>query len=158
MGRRVYEGMMDNAVIGTAVQDIFSLKTPAGKGAQLHHVQLSAAGVTSAAEVRMRLKRGTGTLGGSTGGTAPTVSPADPGDSQASACTFHINDSNQATATFVNLLGFQWNVLLPFDYMPGPEDEDREVIDVSSILVLDLPAAISPAVTASGLMKWREMP
>jgi hypothetical protein len=160
MGSRTYNGYMDNAVIGTAVQDIFSLKTPAAKGAQLHHVSLTAGGVTTVAEIRMRLKRGTGTLGGSTGGTnVTTLPPADPGDTQASGCTFHYGDTTQATATaFVNLVPFQWNVLGPFDYMPGPEDGDREAIDVSSILILDLPAVIAASLTASGFMKWREYP
>ena len=158
MGDRVYTGSMDNTALGTAVEDIFSLKSPAGKGAELHHMQLSAAAVTTAAEIRLRFKRGVGTLGGSTGGSAPTPQPTDPGDTQAAACTFHFGDTTQATATtFTVLLYFQWNVLLPFDYMPGPETSDREKIDVSSILVLDLPATIV-AVTASGFMKWREYP
>jgi hypothetical protein len=157
MGSRVYEGYMDNAAIGTAVQDVFSLKSPAGKGAELHHMQLSAAGVNTAAEIRMRLKRGTTiTVNGSVG-SAPTPNPADPGDTQAAACTFHYGDTTQYAATFVNLVPFQWNVLLPFDYMPGPEVDDRERIDVSSVLVLDLPAVIV-AVTASGFVKWREYP
>lgn len=158
MGRRIYSVPMDNATIGTAVQDIFSIKTPAGKGAQLHHVQLSAAAVTTAAEIRMRLKRGTGTLGGSTGGTVVTPAIVDVGDTLVAASVAHINDTTQATATaFVTLEFFQWNVLLPFDYMPGPEDEDRDTCDVSSILVLDLPAVIV-AVVASGFLKYRELP
>lgn len=158
MGDRVYTGVMDNTAIGTAVQDIFSLRTPAGKGAELHHMQLSAAAVTTAAEIRMRFRRGTGSITAGSGGTNVSVmNPTDPGDTQAAACVFHYGDTTQAIATFVNLEFFQWNVLLPFDYMPGPETSDREKLDVSSILVLDLPAVIV-AVTASGFMKWREYP
>jgi hypothetical protein len=151
---------MDNATIGTGVQDIFSIKTPASKGAQLHHVQLSAAAVTAVAEVRMRLKRGTATVTLGSGGTAPTAAIVDPGDTQVAASTCHINDTTQATTSgvFTALEFHQWNVLLPFDYMPGPEDEDRDACDVSQALILDLPAAISPAVVASGFFKFRELP
>jgi len=69
-------------------------------------------------------------------------------------------DTTQATTTgnFTGLaIYFNWNVLLPFDYMPGPEDEDRETALVSQALILDLPAVIT-ATTMSGFIKWREVP
>jgi len=160
MGRRIYSVPMDNANIGTAVQDIFAVKTPANKGAQIHHVQLCAGAVSAVAEIRMRLKRGTATVTLGSGGTVPTPAIVDVGDTLAAASVAHINDTTQATTSgaFTTLEFFQWNVLMPFDYMPGPEDEDRDTCDVSQALILDLPAAITPAVVASGFFKYRELP
>lgn len=156
MGRRIYVAGFDTVSVGTAVQDIFSLLAGSAKGIQLHHIHLEAAGVTTAAQIRMRLKRGTGVTNGS-GGTNVTPLIVDAGDTLAATATAHVNDTTQQTGTFQTLALFQWNVLLPFDYMPGPEDEDREVALVSSSLVLDLPAVIT-ATTLSGFIKWRELP
>jgi hypothetical protein len=160
MGRRIYSAGFDTVSIGTAVQDIFSLLAGTAKGCQLHHIHLEAAGITTAAQLRLRLKRGTVTVTQGSGGTAPTPGLIDAGDTLASTSTIHCNDTTQATTTgnFTTLLEyFQWNVLLPFDYMPGPEDEDREVILPSQILILDLPTTIV-ATTVSGFIKWREVP
>lgn len=160
MGRRIYSGGFDNVSIGTAVQDIFSLLAGTTKGVQLHHIHLEASGVTTAAEIRMRLKRGTATVTQGSGGTVVTPLIVDAGDTLAATGVLHVNDTSQATTSgnFTGyLIYFNWNVLLPFDYMPGPEDEDREVALVSQALILDLPATIV-ATTVSGFIKWREMP
>lgn len=161
MGRRIYTAGFDNIGIGTAVQDIFSLLAPAAKGAQVHWAHLEASGVTSPAMVRMRIKRGTATVTQGSGGSAPTPGMVDPGDTLASACTLHCNDTTQAT-TSGNFTGFvqysQWNVLLPWDYMPGPEDEDRPVIGVSQAFIIDLPTTIGATYTCSGFLQWREFP
>jgi hypothetical protein len=159
MGRRIYVASFDNVAVGTAVQDIFSLLAGSAKGIQLHHIHLEAAGVTTAAQIRLRLKRGTATITNGSGGTNVTPVIVDAGDTLAATATAHVNDTTQATTNgaFSTLAMFQWNVLLPFDYMPGPEDEDREVALVSQALILDLPAGITQT-TISGFIKWRELP
>jgi hypothetical protein len=159
MGRRVYQGGFDNVSVGTAVQDIFSLLAPSSKGIILHHIHLEAASITTAAQIRMRLKRGSATVTNGSGGSAPTPTPTDAGDSLAAAATLHCNDTTQSTTSGAfSVLGyFQWNVLLPFDYMPGPEAEDSEKALISQNLVLDLPAVIV-ATTISGFIKWEEIP
>ena len=160
MGMRIYSAGFDTVGVGTAVQDIFSLLAGTTKGIQLHHIHLEAASITTAAQVRLRLKRGTATVSQGSGGTAPTPGFVDAGDTLASTATLHCNDTTPATTTgnFTTLLEyFQWNVLLPFDYMPGPEDADRETALVSQALILDLPAVIT-ATTMSGFIKWREIP
>lgn len=160
MPRRIYAGGFDNVAIGTAVQDIFSLKAGAAKGIKIHHIHLEAASITTAAQMRMRLKRGTATVTQGSGGSAPTPGAVDPGDTLAASAVLHCNDTTQAT-TSGNFTGyvlyFQWNVLLPFDYMPGPEDEDRDRADVAQALILDLPAVIT-ATTVSGFIKFEEYP
>jgi len=160
MGRRIYQSGFDTISIGTAVQDIWLLFAGASNGIQLHWIQLTAASVTTAAQIRLRLKRGTATVTVGAGGTLPGKNFVDDGDSKASGSTVHANDTTQATTTG-NFTGytdyFQWNVLLPFDFMPGPEDEDRPTCSVSEALILDLPAVIT-ATTVSSFAKWREYP
>src|SRR5579872_5648704 len=146
MGRRIYKSAVDTVSIGTTVQDIWSILAGASNGIQLHWLQCTASGVTTAAELRLRLKRGTATVTIGSGGSTPTKNLVDDGDSKASGSTLHANDTTQAT-TSGNFTGyleyFQWNVLLPFDYMPGPEDEDRPACSVSEAWILDLPAVIT---------------
>ena len=160
MGRRIYKAGIDTVAIGTAVQDIWSAFNGASNGSQLHWIQATAASVTTAAQLRLRLKRGTATVTQGSGGSTPGKNLVDDGDTKASGITLHANDTTQATTTG-NFTGFteyfQWNVLLPFDYMPGPEDEDRPTASVSEILILDLPAVIT-STTISSNMAWREYP
>lgn len=160
MGRRIYKAGVDNVTVGTAVQDIWSILAGAAIGIQLHWMQLTAGGVTTAAELRMRLKRGTATVTMGSGGSTPAKNIVDDGDTKASGSTLHANDTTQAT-TSGNFTGyleyFQWNVLLPFDYMPGPEDEDRPACGAAEAFILDFPTTIV-ATTISGNMSWREYP
>lgn len=158
MGDRVYVANFDNVSIGTAVQDILSLKAGAANGVELHYIELNAAGVTSPAEIRMRLKRLPATVTAGSGGTAPTMNVMDSGDAKSATATAHANDTTQATTsgTPANLLVWQWNILLPFQYLPAPED--RPTIQPGEELVLDLPAVIGVATTVSGFIKWRELP
>lgn len=158
MGQRVYTVPIIGGTVGTAVQDIFSLLAGSANGIELHHIHLEAGGVTSPAEISMRLKRGTATITQGSGGSAVTPAPTDVNDTKAAGTTAHINDTTQATTSgaFTALLGFNWNVLMPFDYLPAPED--RETCTVSQALILDLPATIGAATTVSGFIKFREMP
>jgi hypothetical protein len=160
MGRRIYKSGVDTVTIGTAVQDIWSLLAGAANGIQLHWLNCSASAVTTAAEIRMRLKRGTATVTMGSAGTTPAKNLVDDGDTKASGSTVHANDTTQAT-TSGNFTGyveyFQWNVLLPFDYMPGPEDEDRPSCLGAEAFILDLPAVIV-ATAISQNVSWREYP
>lgn len=160
MGRRIYKSGVDNVTIGTAVQDIWDILSGASNGIQLHWLQCTAAGVTTAAEIRMRLKRGTATVTQGSGGTTPAANLVDDGDTKASGSTVHANDTSQATTSgnftaYVEY--FQWNVLLPWDYMPGPEDEDRPACLTAQAFILDLPTTIV-ATTISQNLAWREYP
>lgn len=159
MGRRVYQAGFDNVSCGTAVQDLFSLLAGSAKGIILHHIHMEAASITTAAQLRMRLKRGTATVTQGSGGSTPTIGITDSADTLAATATLHCNDTSQATTSgaFTSLAFFNWNVLLPFDYMPGPEDEDRERALVSQALILDFPTTIV-ATTISAFIKWSEVP
>jgi hypothetical protein len=156
MGQRIYKTQFENITIA-AVQDIFSMKAGAANGIEIHQIDLSAGGVTSPAEIRLRLKRLPVTVTQGSGGSTPTVSPADSGDIKASTATVHANDTSQATTagTAAVLCAWQWNVLLPWQYLPAPED--REITQAGEAIVLDIPG--SPASTVvSGSIAWREIP
>jgi hypothetical protein len=161
MGRRVYKANFNAVNVGTAVQDIWTLFAGASNGVQLHRCDMSAAAITTAVQVNVRLKRGTATVTIGSGGTAPAKNLADDGDTKASGSTLHANDTTQATTSgnFTGLVqAWQWNLLLPFDYMPGPEDEDRDCCSVSEALIFDLPATIAATYSLSSNIAWREYP
>lgn len=156
MGQRVYVANFENVSIST-IQDVLSVKAGAANGVELHQIDLSAGGVTSPVEIRMRLKRLPATVTAGSGGTAPTMSAVDSGDTKAATATVRANDTAQATTsgTAAILQAHQWNVLMPWQYLPAPED--REVIQAGEALVLDFPAAPA-AILVSGTIKWREVP
>jgi hypothetical protein len=157
MGQRVYTAFFDQVSIA-AVQDALSLKAGAANGIELHHIMLTANGVTSPAEIRLLLKRATGTATQGTGGSTPTAIAVDDGDTKASAATVHANDvTTQMTGSVATqtLMPWNWNVLLPFEYLPAPED--RELCQAGEGFALNVPAA--PVSTlVSGFIKWRELP
>lgn len=152
----VYTVRFDNVTIA-AVQDIFNLKASANKGLEVRQISLSAGAVTSPAEIRLNLKRHPVTVTQGSGGTTPTAQKVDSRNPVAATATPHANDTSQGTTsgTAVILESWQWNVLLPFDYMPGPTDSDRDSCDVSEALILEVVA--TPASTVvSGFFKWAE--
>lgn len=156
MGDRVYKTYFDNVTVA-AVQDLFSLKAGAATGLELHQVDFTAGGVTAAAEIRIRLKRLPATVTQGSGGSVPVIGAADSGDTKASGTTVHANDTSQATSggTIVILGAWQWNVLLPFQYLPCPED--RDTIQPAEAIVLDV-AATPASTVVSGFITWREVP
>jgi hypothetical protein len=157
VGQRVYSTFFDNVTVA-AIQDLFSLKAGAVNGIEIHQIDLNAGGVTAPAEIRLLLKVAPATVTQGTGGSAPVISPTDSGDTKAATATAHANDVTTqmtSTGTIKTLQAWQWNVLLPFQYLPAPED--REVIQATEGIALNIPAA--PASTLiSGTIKWRELP
>jgi hypothetical protein len=156
MGQRVYKTFFESVTIA-AVQDIFSIKAGSANGVELHQIDLSAGGVTGPAEIRLRLKVLPATVTAGSGGTAPTISPSDSGDTKSATVTVRVNDTTQATTsgTSKTLQAHQWNVLMPWQYLPAPED--REMIQAGEAIVLDIPG--TPASTVvSGTIVWRELP
>jgi len=156
MGQRVYSAQFENATI-SAVQDVFLLKAGSANGIELHQIDLSAGGVTSPAEIRLRIKRLPATVTNGSGGSSLTANATDSGDTKISTATARSNDTTQATTsgTAVVLQAHQWNVLMPWQYLPSPED--REVVQAGEALVLDIPG-VPTSTVVSGTIKWRELP
>lgn len=154
-GGRIYYVPIDNVAIGTAVQDIFAFKCGAG-GLILHWIHLESTNIAAAA-LRMRIKRGTATVTIGSGGTNITAVAASANNSVAAAMTAHINDTTQATTSgaFTTMAPFNWDTVLPFDYLPAPEDRIDCILNQG--IILDLPATIV-AVTISGFAVLEEIP
>lgn len=125
MSQRIYTVVFENVTVAAA-QDLIAIKAGAGGGIEVHHIMMSAGGVTAAAEIRLRLRRLTGTVTlGTVGGGAFTPLAIDDNDPSSSA-TAHINDTTQATGTAITTLrAWQWNVLGMFEHLPVPEQRDR---------------------------------
>jgi hypothetical protein len=158
MGQRVYAARFENVTIA-AVQDVLSLRAAgAANGCELHHIMLSASGVTAAAEIRLNLKRLPATVTAGSVGTAPTIGAVDSGDTKAATAVVRANDTTQATTsgTAFIIASWAWNVLGMFEYLPAPED--REVIQSAEALVLEIPGTPTASTVVSGMIKWREMP
>lgn len=156
MKEYVFTYPIENVSIGTAVQDIFSIKSGTGSPVEIHHIHLESTN-SAAAALRMRLRRCSAITLGS-GGTAASLSASYGTDDAgpAPAATLHINDTSQATGgTFTTLEGFNWDTVLPFDYLPAPEDREKCKAGGEGF-VLDLPATIT-ATTVSGFFKWSEV-
>ena len=154
MGDRVYTMPIDSVTFGTAASDIFTLMGLTVNGIVLHHIHLEA-NVTAEAALRFRLKRLTATAVTGSGGAAGTPVPCDPLDA-AVVGTYRIGDTAQATGGATNILaGFYWDVALPFDHLPAPEDRER--CSVLSALVLENSAVIVSTVI-SGYVKFALVP
>lgn len=154
MGDRVYICKIPSVSIGTAVQDVVAMFSTT-KGLILHHLHLEA-NVAAEAALRMRLKRASATVTTGSGGAAGSPVPVDPSDASVST-TVRLSDKTQATTSgaFVDLAEFYWDLSLPFDHLPAPEDRERCVINGG--LFLDLPATIA-ATTIAGYVKFAEVP
>jgi hypothetical protein len=155
MTGRIYTARFENVPIA-AVQDVFMLKAGAANPLTLQYITISAGGVSGAAEIRFNLKRLPATVTNGSGGTAPTISPMDSGDTKAAAATVRANDTVQATTsgTAAFLMSWQWNVLGPFEWMPTPELTGK--IQASEALVLEIPGTPGASTTCSGTIQWEE--
>lgn len=151
---RIYKIPIASATIGTAVQDIFSVKGALG-GLKLHEIHLGSSNV-AAAVLRVRLRRASATITLGSGGSAGTLPPVDPNDAAATA-TARLNDTTQATTSgaFTTIWETYWDTVLPFDYLPVPEH--REMCVLNGGFVFDLPATVT-AVVSAGRVVVEEMP
>jgi hypothetical protein len=103
---RVYSVTFENVTI-SAAQDLFSFKGSTGKTTKLKRILFGMTNTTiqTAQGLRIRGRYFPATMTQGSGGTAPTPTPADPGDAAASF-TARVNDTVQATSsgTAVNYL------------------------------------------------------
>jgi hypothetical protein len=154
---RLYSISFENVSLA-AVQDIFALKASATNGLEIRRISISAGGVTSPAELRLRLKRMPATVTIGSGGSAPAVQKVSSRLNIASLSTnARANDTTQATTsgTAQSLANWQWNVLNEFLEIP-PTEGERWECDVSEALILDIVATPGAAVTCSGTIVFKE--
>jgi hypothetical protein len=147
----------------SAAQDLFSLASPTKGVAILHSVDLmQATDVGDAAEIIEEILIETGARTVGSGGSAGTESPVDDGDA-AATCVGRINDTTRAVAgggTIVRKHTGGWNVRVPFEYHPPPEEliPWGEIAAGTTIhLVVAMLNAPASAITCSGTIKWEEI-
>lgn len=146
------------AVAVTAAQDAFSILTPAGASIQLLEITLSQSSDFGDAQDELlpwSIKRGATSAG--SGGSAPTISiTPNGGQSPASGCTVHANDTTAAnTGTIYTLKADAFNVRAGLIWMPTPKITELFFVAPSTRIVLGI-AAPADSLTMHGTITWEE--
>jgi hypothetical protein len=143
-----------DAVATTAQSDLFELNVASTRAVRLHSVfvgQSSDFGDAQSELLKLQIIIGHATSG--SGGSAPTPSPLAGGP--ASASTVEANNTTIAsTGTTKTLHQDTWNVMVPYQYRPTPEE--RLEFAPSSRVVIRLPAP-ADSLTLSGTMVFEEI-
>jgi hypothetical protein len=156
MAQRVYTCEF-NGVAVSAVQDLFMLQTTSGMAAELHEIVLGQVTATSVGNLKVSLKRFSGSYTPGSGGSAGTVSKTNFNDS-AATCTVGLNETSQTavnTGAVANVRNDVFNVINGWQYLPAPED--RIQIAPSQALVVSLDTAPGNAETMSGTIVFAEL-
>lgn len=145
-----------NAVAVTAQQDLFELNVPADAIVIVHAVELSQSTEVGDAQeegLNLLFKRGATTSG--TGGTAPTPQPLETGSASFGG-TVEVNNTTKATAgTIVTLRADNWNVRMPYLWLPTPEM--RFILGPSTRFTIELATTPADSITMSGTLWYEEL-
>jgi hypothetical protein len=154
---RCYTMFFNSVTAGSAaVSDLFYIKASATNGLSVRRISLSASGITGAAEMNLRLKRGSGTVTAGSGGSAPAITKVQSRLSLSALSAVRANDTTQSTATtFVTLAMWNWNVLMDFLESPATQEERWEA-DVSESIVFDIATAPGVNTVISGFIVFEE--
>lgn len=143
-----------NAVAVTAQQDFFELNVPATAIVIVHGVELSQSTEVGDAQeegLNLLFKRGATTSG--SGGTTPTAVPMETSTASFGG-TVEVNNTTKATAgTIVTLRADNWNVRMPYLWLPTPEQ--RPILGPSARFTVELATTPADSITASGTL-WFE--
>lgn len=151
---RKYAARVDNVTV-TAAQDFFQLVNATTKVAKIHEIRIAQDGSVTNQMCRVRLSRLTGTITNGSGGSTPTASKYETGDSAAAATFIGANNTTQATATAkTSILDDAFSILSGFLYMPQPEDQI--VLAPGEGLVAEL-LTVSGTLTMDGSIVWEEI-
>lgn len=110
-----------SAVSVSVAQDLWELAAADDHPLILHALFVSQSSDTDSEQIRITVKRITGSPTSGSGGSAPTPAPLDPSGS-AAGFTAEINNTTQLTGgTAVTLHEESFNVLNGYVYLPTPE-------------------------------------
>jgi hypothetical protein len=145
-----------NNVAVTAAQDLFNIASTSGMAFVLHQLELNSESSSSAAELRVVIKRLTATVTNGSGGGAATISALSSTDATATV-TGRINDTTRATTSgsTTNLFSFGWNVLNGLLFCPPPEI--RPTFGISQNLLIGLETAPGSSTTLNGYVVIEEI-
>lgn len=149
MTQRVYAVPFKNVSI-SAVQDVLGIYAGSTKALEIHEIKLGQTSITTAAQLRVTLRRLPATVTAGSGGSTPTPVPQNNNDTAASF-TAHANDTTQAgtSGTAVDYTPDVWNLINGYDMLFAPED--RPVIGPNEGFVVSLDQAPSQAINCSGV-------
>lgn len=152
---RMYTAVFQ-AVSVTAAQDLISVLATASVRIKIHACyigQSSDAGDAQDEMLRIRIRKGMTTVGSGGG----TMTPNDIQNIGTAAVTVaRINDTTAASAGTIQELHEEcFNVRAGWVYLPTPEM--RPIVDVSTRLAINLPAAPADALTMSGTLYFEEL-
>lgn len=152
---RVYSVEFANVAV-SAVQDLLTVFTGAGKAVKLHSLVIGQITGATVANLQVSLKRLPATVTAGSGGTTPIPQPANPGDA-APTVTAAANNTTRSTTsgTAATLVADVFNTINGYLWMPPPED--RPVIGLASAAVVSLDSAPSAAMTMSGTLVFEEL-
>jgi hypothetical protein len=149
---RVYTITFEEVAV-TAVQDLFEVVAAADSVVIIHELRLSQssdAGDTESEQLQILMHRGS-TSG--SGGTAPTPSPIEVGDS-AFGGTAEVNNTSQSTEGTI-LGGGAWNVMAGEQFLWTPET--RLVLSPSGRFIVELQTAPDDSLTMTGTLTVEEI-
>jgi len=145
-----------NNIAVTAAQDLFNIAATSGMAFVLHQFELNSESSSSAAELRVVIKRMTATVTNGSGGSVATISALASTDAAATV-TGRTNDTTRATTSgsTTNLFPFGWNVLNGLLFCPPPEI--RPTFGVSQNLLIGLETAPAASTTMDGYIVIEEL-
>lgn len=139
----------------TAQQDLFEITATSTRPLFIHALSLSQSTEVGDAQeegLSILLRRGVGSTSGS-GGTAPTPAPLETNQG-ASGFTAEVNNTTKmSVGTITTLAPMNWNVRMPFDWIPTPEI--RPLVGVSERFTVELATTPADSITMSGCL-WVE--
>lgn len=152
---RVYSAVFEGIAV-TAIQDLFSILTPATCAVQVIALFISQSNRekdVADEQLSFRIRRGQTTAG--SGGAAVTPVPLDAGD-PASTCTVRRNDTTQASAgTIVVLHRESLNIRAGLAYIPVPEA--RIILRPSTRMTFELVEAPAASTTMDSTVIFEEI-
>ena len=148
---RAYITEFENVAVAAA-QDLFEIVPADDKPCKIGYIiltQNTELGDAQEEQLRLRIIRGHTTVG--SGGGTDNESPIDPNDAAAGYVGGINNTTIASVGSVVNLHSENWNIRVPFIYMPPPEFR-LKVTQAEISMVLRLLAAPGDSVTMSGVM------
>lgn len=145
-----------NNISVSAAQDLFNIAATGSMAFVLYQFELNSESSSTAAELRVVLKRLTATVTNGSGGASATISPLSSTDA-AATITGRTNDTTRATTTgsTTNLFPFGWNVLNGLLFVPPPEL--RPTFAPNQNLLIGLETAPGSATTMDGYVVIEEL-
>lgn len=149
-----------NGVAVTAQQDFFELAAPADAVVVIHRILLTQTTEVGDAQEEMLsilIKRGEGTVTSGSGGTAPTPVKLEKGFAAAGTVA-EVNNTTKmvvGTGAIVTLHADAWNVRVPWDFLPTPEN--RPVISPSDRITVELGTTPVDSITMNGTIWFEEL-